>query len=172
MKFARFLYFFATALAALAGSAKAVDQGRLESTVGNLLKEDHYSGRAFDEALSRRVLTNYMDDLDYDHLYLTQADIDGLEAAYAPGLGNEILAGKVEPALKIFDVYRRRVEERVAKIRVLLKEPFDFQGDRSVETSRERSPWPKDDTEADALWRDRIEGELLDESHGGETLAR
>ena len=163
MKFARLFSLFLLAWMPLDGSAKDLDPGQVASTVGHLLKEDHYSGRAFDEGLSRRVLKNYMDDLDYDHLYFTQGDIDSLESAYAPALGNEILAGKVEPALKIFEVYRHRVEDRVAKIRALLKEPFDFKGTRSVETSRERSPWPKDDAEADVLWHDRIEGDLLDE---------
>ncbi len=151
--------------------ARDVDPSQLASTVGHLLKEDHYSGRAFDEELSRRVLRNYMDDLDYDHLYFTQKDMTAVENAYAPGLGNEVLAGKLEPAWKIFDVYRRRVEERVAKVRAVLKETFDFHGNGTVETSRERSPWPKDDAEADAVWHARIEGELLDEKLSGHTLA-
>jgi len=163
MKFARLFCLFLLAWAPLEGSARDVDSGQVVSTVGHLLKEDHYSGRAFDEALSRRVLRNYMDDLDYDHLYFTQGDIEALESACAPSLGSEVLSGKIDPAFKIFEVYRHRVEERVAKIRAVLKETFDFQGSGSVEASREHSPWPKDDAEADVLWHDRIEGDLLDE---------
>ncbi len=171
MKSVRFFLRFAACLFLLVlgqadGLAREVDQGRLESTVGHLLKEAHYSGRPFDEAMSRRVLGNYIDDLDFDHLYLTQGDIESLVASYGPTLGNEILAGKTEPPLKIFEVYRARVVERIAKVRALLKQPFDFKGARTVETSREHSPWPKDEAEADALWRDRIEGELLDEKLG------
>ena len=87
MKFARVFCFLVLAWMPAAGGAKEVDQGQLVSTVGHLLKEDHYTGRVFDEELARRVLRNFVDDLDYDHLYLIQPDVDALEAAYAPSLG-------------------------------------------------------------------------------------
>ena len=38
----------------------------------------------------------------------------------------------------------------------------NFSGTGTVEFNRQKSPWPKDAAEADQIWRDRIEGELLD----------
>src|SRR5205823_12966035 len=83
-------------------------------------------------------------------------------AKYATTLDDDIMAGNVEPAVKIFDVYRQRVEDRAGKVKQLLAQAFDFAGTRSVELNRQKSPWPKDAAEADQIWRDRIEGELLD----------
>src|SRR5207245_5073511 len=54
-------------------------------------------------------------------------------------------------------------KERVAKIKELLKQPIDFKSNATVELSRQKSPWPKDEAEADQLWRGRITNELLQE---------
>jgi carboxyl-terminal processing protease len=48
-------------------------------------------------------------------------------------------------------------------VRELLKQPIDFKGDATIELSRQKSPWPKDEAEADQLWRGRINSELLQE---------
>src|SRR5438552_3124342 len=55
------------------------------------------------------------------------------------------------------------MDDRVAKIKELLKQPIDFKGSATVELSRQKSSWPKDDAEADQLWRGRIANELLQE---------
>jgi len=40
---------------------------------------------------------------------------------------------------------------------------IDFKGNVTVELSRQKSSWPKDEAEADQLWRGRITNELLQE---------
>src|SRR6476469_9724799 len=40
---------------------------------------------------------------------------------------------------------------------------MDFKTDDTVLVSRQKAPWPKDEAEADALWHQRIENELLQE---------
>jgi carboxyl-terminal processing protease len=55
------------------------------------------------------------------------------------------------------------VDDRVAKIKELLKQPIDFKSNATVELSRQKSSWPKDEAEADQLWRGRISNELLQE---------
>jgi carboxyl-terminal processing protease len=44
-----------------------------------------------------------------------------------------------------------------------LKQPIDFKSNATVEMNRQKSPWPKDEAEADQLWRGRISNELLQE---------
>ena len=55
------------------------------------------------------------------------------------------------------------MEDRVKKIKELVKQPVDFKSDETVLLSRQKAPWPKDEAEADDLWRQRIENELLQE---------
>jgi carboxyl-terminal processing protease len=139
------------------------DPGQICISVGRLLEQGHYSRHKLDDDLSRRFLKNYLDQLDYNHLFFTQKDADAFEAKYATSLDDDILLGNPNPAFEIWDVYTKRVEDRTAKVKELLKQNFDFKSDRTVELNRQKSPWPKDDTEADQLWRDRIEGEFLQE---------
>ncbi len=135
---------------------------KVAQTVGELLEKAHYSRRRLDDTVSRQFLKNYLERLDYNHLFLTQKDVDGFSAKYATTLDDSIMAGDLDPAVKIYEVYRKRVEDRVVKVKALLGEKFDFSGTRNVEVNRQKSPWPKDAAEADQIWRDRIEGELLD----------
>src|SRR5947207_7826711 len=70
---------------------------------------------------------------------------------------------KQKTAYEIYALYTKRVDDRVAKIKELLKQPIDFKGNATVELSRQKAPWPKDEAEADQLWRGRITNELLQE---------
>jgi len=135
---------------------------KVAQTVGELLEKAHYSRRRLDDSVSRQFLKNFIERLDYNHLFFTQKDVDSFSSKYLTTLDDDIMAGNLDPALKIFEVYRKRVEDRVAKVKGLLATQFDFTGTRTVEFNRQKSPWPKDAAEADQIWRDRIEGELLD----------
>src|SRR4029453_14147721 len=51
----------------------------------------------------------------------------------------------------------------VVKKKERLKQPIDFKSNATVELSRQKSSWPKDEAEADQLWRGRIATERLQE---------
>ncbi len=82
---------------------------------------------------------------------------------YATTLDDDILLGNLQPAHEIFAVFQKRVEDRVKKIKALVKQPMDFKTNETVVLNRQKAPWPKDEAEADDLWRKRIENELLQE---------
>jgi carboxyl-terminal processing protease len=152
-------------LCACAGlQAEEPDPGQIEISVARLLEQGHYSRRRLDEKVAQQLLKNYLEALDYNRVYFTQGDVDGFISKYGSSLDNDILLGNPDPAFKIFKLYRQRVEERIAKAKELLKQDFDFTGNKTVEINRQKAPWPKDEAEADKLWNDRIEGEVLQES--------
>ena len=144
-------------------AAEEPDPGQVEISVGKLLESSHYSRRKLDDNLSKTLLKNYLEELDYNHLFFTQKDVDTFTAKYATTLDDDILLGNPEAAYKIFDVYKKRVEDRVAKVKELLKEQFTFTSDRTIDINRQKAPWPKDEAASDQLWHDRIEGEMLQE---------
>jgi len=168
MKFPRLLRWpLAVLLAALSSACVTADEpdpGQVEISVGRLLEQGHYSRKKLDEKISQLFLKNYLEGLDYTHLYFTQDDVDLFTKRFGTSLSEDVLLGKPDPAFTIFDVYRKRVEDRVAKVKNLLKENFDFASNRTVEINRQKSSWPKNEAEADKLWHDRIEGEMLLES--------
>jgi carboxyl-terminal processing protease len=168
----RLILSLATSLALLApgGGYRAVaadpgpDQGQICISVGRLLEEGHYSRQKIDETVSRRFLANYLDTLDFNHLFFTQADVDTFTAKYATSLGNDVLLGNPDPAFDIYNVYKKRVEDRVAKVKAdLAADKIDFTTNEKLEINRTKAPWPKDDADADRLWNLRIKGEYLQE---------
>src|SRR2546423_9876480 len=132
-------------------------------SVGRLLEEGHYTHQQLNGDVSQKFLKNYLELLDFSHLFFTQKDVDALTAKYGTALGDDVLLGNLKPAYEIYDLYQKRVDERVAKIKELLKEPMDFKTNATVDVRREKAPWPKDEAQANELWRSRIASELLQE---------
>jgi len=126
------------------------------------MEQGHYSRRKLDAEVSRQLLINYLEALDYRRMFFTQKDVDELMAKYGNSLQDDILLGNTKPAVEIFELYKKKVEARIAKIKTWLEtKTFDFTSDRTIQLNRQKAPWPKDDAEADQLWHDWIEYELL-----------
>ena len=141
------------------------DAGQIAVSVAKALEQLHYTRHPLDNMISDRVLHTYLETLDYNKQYFTQQDIDEFTKKYDTEIDDDIWLGDLSPAYVIYDTYQKRVEARVAKIREALKgDKFDFHGHGSIEVSRQKSPWLKDEAEADSFWHDRIENELLSES--------
>lgn len=154
------------ALSACSFPARAeTDPGQIAIAVGKLLEQGHYTRQALDQGMSRQLLKTYTETLDYNHLFFTQKDIAEFEKRYGAVLADELMLGNLQPATAIYDTYKKRVQDRVAKVKdILKKQKFDFTSNRTTEINRSKVPWPKDEADADQLWLARIEGELLAES--------
>ncbi len=150
------------AFAPLSSQAKS-DAEQICVSVGRLLEEGHYTHQPLNDEMSRKFLRTYLELLDFSHLFFTQQDVDALYAKYGTAIDDDVLLGNLKPAHEIYALYMRRVDARVAKIKELLKQPADFKTDETIELSRQKSSWPKDEADADQLWRGRIESELLQE---------
>src|SRR2546430_346359 len=143
--------------------AMAASRETIAMSVGRLLEEGHYTRQKLTEDVSRKFLQTYLEMLDFSHLFFTQKDVDELNAKYGSSMAGDVLLGNLKPAFDIYALYTNRVDDRAAKIKELLKQPIDFKGNATVELSRQKSSWPKDEAEADQLWRGRISNELLQE---------
>ena len=156
-----FAILFASAITA--PPAVAASKETIAMSVGRLLEEGHYTRGKLNEEVSKKFLQTYLELLDFSHLFFTQQDVDALNAKYANSIAGDVLLGNLKPAYEIYDLYAKRVDERVAKVKEQLKQPIDFKANATIELSRQKSPWPKDEAEADQLWRGRITSELLQE---------
>src|SRR5438876_6023568 len=143
--------------------AMAASRETIAMSVGRLLKDSHNTRKRLHEDVSTKFLQTYLEMLDFSHLFYTQKDVDELNAKYGSSMAEDVLLGTLKPAYDIYALYTKRVDDRVAKIKELLKQPIDFKGSATVELSRQKAPWPKDEAEADQLWRGRITNELLQE---------
>ncbi|HEX7861534.1 MAG TPA: carboxy terminal-processing peptidase [Verrucomicrobiae bacterium] len=138
-----------------------IQAGRVASIVGNILEGHHFKRAKFDDITSSAFLTNYLNALDYNHMFFLQSDIDNFKAKYGTKLDDLTKSQSVSAAFQIFDIYLERLEERNILVQKLLDQEFDFSEEESFVLARNKEPWPKDDAESAKLWRQRIKYELL-----------
>lgn len=163
--------YFSPVAAVLAAFALSTPQARAETNFGQvamhvayMLQNHHYSKQDFDDKVSGEMLHNYLNMLDFKHIFFTQKDVDDFKGKYDTTLDDHVLMRNISPALEIYEVYKERVKERVDFLkRALETHTFAFDSKRSVEIKRDKAPWPKDKAEQDKLWLDIIEDNLLAE---------
>lgn len=145
------------------GAASETDPGQIAISVARWLEQGHYTRQKLDEATSQKFLQTYLTMLDYNKLYFTQKDVDEFTNKYGATLGDYVLRGDVSPAREIFGRFKDRVENRIPSNKALAQKDYKFDSNRTVEINRQDAAWPKDQADADRIWQDRIEAELLKE---------
>jgi carboxyl-terminal processing protease len=158
------LFLAAAGLQSLFGAqTKEPDPVQLTIAVASVFEQLHYTKQRIDKPFSRKVLRNYLDSLDHNHLFFSKEDVDGFTAKWAEALDVEILFGRLNAAREIHEVYRKRIEEYVAFAKTALAEEPKLDSDRTIEVNRQKAPWPAAGEEARKLWRDRLDSELIQE---------
>src|SRR5205809_805721 len=128
----RFRSFAAMAAISLAGLASTpalpakTDLDNVCVSVGRLLEEGHYTHKQLNDDLSGKILRSYLELLDFSHLFFTQEDVNAITEKYGASLDDDILLGNLKPAYEIYDLYQKRVDERVAKVKEFLKQQVDL----------------------------------------------
>jgi carboxyl-terminal processing protease len=78
----------------------------------------------------------------------------------------------MDPAVEIYDVFRKRVAERVKHAEELLAGDFDLTGDETVMLSRKNARWPQNEADARKVWANQIKEAVLSETLRRETLTK
>src|SRR5947199_76690 len=152
-RFRSFAAMAAISLAGLASTPALPAKTELDNvcvSVGRLLEEGHYTHKQLNDDLSGKILRSYLELLDFSHLFFTQEDVNAITEKYGASLDDDILLGNLKPAYEIYDLYQKRVDERVAKVKEFLKQQVDFKTDGKIDFRREKSPGPKN--AADGRW--------------------
>ena len=156
-------------------SLSLAEMGPIAATVGRILEQGHFLRLSLNDpnpphdpatsalSMTQRILKNYLQFLDYNHLYFTQDDIKEFQEKYETSMSADLLRGDLTNAKMIYDRFRQRVEERVAKNKIIAAAKHDFSSNRTVEMNRQKADWPLNELAADQLWHDRVEAELLQE---------
>src|SRR6266850_823301 len=140
-RFQRSLALCAIVLAAAVAAPPAIATSRetIAMSVGRLLEEGHYTRQKLSEDVSKKFLQTYLELLDFSHLFFTQEDVDALNAKYGSSMAGDILLGTLKPAYDIYALYTKRVDDRVAKIKELMKQKPISSGAAVLQTSCCRS---------------------------------
>lgn len=136
----------------------------IAAAVASAIQHGHYTPPPIDDAFSARWFDRYLDNLDPNRLYFTQADVQRLRAAYRTRLDDDILSPRptLAAAWDIHKVYVQRVSERVSYALSLIDRggiTFD-DPDRTFTLDRSEADWPSR-SGLDAVWKDRVAEQIL-----------
>lgn len=167
LKFASLCLLLATVSPALAFEAgtppdlkplpQQVQAARLTS---EFLSRFHYKPVPLNDALSAKIMDRFIKSLDPDRLIFLKSDIDGFMADKTK-IDDAIKQENLSIPFSIFNVYEKRITDRMAYARSLLNTKFDFNEQESYPLMRDKAPWPATDEESKDLWRKRVKNDWL-----------
>src|SRR5699024_2784347 len=120
----------------------------------------HYDRLPIDNALSERIYTLYLKALDPQKTFFIQSDIDHFET-YRFKFDDFVNRSKLDVPYEMYALLLERMDEQYALVSELLAEDYDFNVDRSIVVQRKNEAYPKDKAELRALWKDRLQNELI-----------
>lgn len=130
-------------------------------TVVFLLENFHYSQKFISQSQAEELLEGFMEDLDYNHVFFLKKDRDEVINKHADRLERSLRRGELNAAYEIYEIYEKRVLERITWVLDRLTREFDFTQDTEYVVDREEFPWLTSQAEADQLWENRLKYELL-----------
>ncbi|ROT95781.1 tail-specific protease [Marinobacter sp. R17] len=148
-----------------------IDQARANILIARQLQFTHFLDQRIDSDLSKRVFDAYLDHLDGQHVYFLQSDIDRF-APWRTKLDSALKTGQLEPAFQIYNLFEKRVIERLDYALKLIDDgvdQFDFSKDEELKLDRSDDPWAKSKDELDAIWKRRIKNAVLAQRLNGKS---
>lgn len=162
----------------LTASATAVDQDisrpvvalkpNLQQAIASvnivqMLSKNHYRKVNLGHESSEKVFERYLSRLDPNHSFFIQQDIDSFFPLRTE-LNNALKSGDLKPAFHIFNVYRKRGEERGRYMLDQLKAGLggiNFKVSEELLVNRKDEPWLKNKNEQHELWRKQLKDNVL-----------
>jgi len=132
----------------------------VDQAIAAQLERYHYGDRTLDDKQSALILDQYLQDMDPNKSYFLQSDVDSF-APYRDKLDDAIRAGNVKPAFDIYNVYQKRVDQRIQYALKLLDHEPDLTVKESYVFDRSKGPWAKDPAELDDVWRKRVKNDVI-----------
>ncbi len=128
--------------------------------VATLMQRYHYKKIKLDDSLSVDIFNRYIKSLDYNKMIFYKSDIENF-AKQKYLFDDYIRKGKLDEAYKIFNVFYKRLRDRVKYANKVLDKGFNFNINEYYIFKRDSADWPKDLKEMNDLWRKRLKYDAL-----------
>ncbi|PWJ59438.1 carboxyl-terminal processing protease [Dyadobacter jejuensis] len=138
-------------------------QFKAEELTTRILANYHYRKIQLNDSLSSAMFDRFIEGIDPNKLYYQASDLAAFEQ-YRNSFDDYLQRRELAVPFKIYNVFRKRYQERSDYIHTLLesKNPFDFNENESIDTDREKAQWAKNTKELDDTWRKYLKSEALD----------
>ena len=128
---------------------------KILQNVGIVLEQGHYNPKKIDDKFSQEVLKKFEEDLDPDKYIFLQKDIDAFKK-YENRIDDEIHGAPIQSFYAVSDTYLKRIDEVAASYKEILKHPFDFTKDESLQTDGDKRNYPNSIAERNDYGRKRL----------------
>lgn len=160
--------FIAIALLLSAGVIFSAYKANTEDTKNELLIQlivqslnaNHYDPYEVNDDFSERVYSLYLERLDYNKRFLTQADVKQLDS-YQRSIDDQVLASNYEFFDLSADLFEMRMEKVKSYYKEILLQPFDFTVDEEINLDNEELEWAKNEAELRERWRKLLKYQVL-----------
>jgi carboxyl-terminal processing protease len=125
-----------------------------------VLTRYHFKEFEINDSLSNVIFDRYLSSLDHGKNYFLASDIAKFSSAQNK-LDDNLLSGDVQFYYDVFNLYLKRLNERIAFVDKLLEQEFEYTIDENYEFNRDKSDWVKDENELNELWRKRLKNDAL-----------
>jgi carboxyl-terminal processing protease len=150
-------------MAVIVGAQAPVPQPEDQETariVVELLEHGHMAHPHINDEIAKKWCDNFIKELDPGKYYFLKADVDEFRKE-ATDLDDQVKAGNIDFARKVFDRYLMRHDERYDTLVELLKQKPDFTVDEYLSDDSEKIDYPVDQAEARERLRKKVKFDLL-----------
>lgn len=148
------------------------EQQQAAQDIVERLNYGHYRQVELDDRLSEEIYSHFLGQLDSNKAYFTRPEIAVFDQ-YKTRLDDDLKAGNLKAAFEIYNLYQKKVLDRISYQLNLLDSFSDDHAFTSKETlliDREALNWAENESELDNLWHKRVENSLLSLKLSGKTL--
>ncbi|MDR0340244.1 MAG: PDZ domain-containing protein, partial [Puniceicoccales bacterium] len=123
----------------------------------------HYDRKPISAISHGKILDAYLEDLDPQHMFFLQSDVDNIHSRYDLTLDIFLNSGSLKPGFSIYELFRERANGRLEWVDQLLQSELNIADEEYFEPDRKGALWPVGVGELDEIWRQRLEFDLLNE---------
>lgn len=153
------LLFVATTLVASQLTPKKEDSD-IARMVVQMIERDHMSRHRIDDEISAKLVDKYVKEFDPQKLYFLQSDIDNMDQ-WKTQLDDQLKVGNLDFAFQTFDLFLKRLDERIEYAQAAIDLTHDFNVDEEMVIDAKNLPYSQSVDELNDRWRKRIKYELL-----------
>ncbi|MDN5284465.1 MAG: tail-specific protease [Mucilaginibacter sp.] len=128
--------------------------------IASLISDYNYKKVDLNDSVSAIIFDRYIKSLDENHSYFLASDVKDFEK-YKTVLDDDLKSGNLNDAFYIFNVFQKRYIEHVNYSLAQLNNNFDFDKNETFVYDRDKLPWPANQADMDAMWKQRVKYDLL-----------
>ncbi|HRO43863.1 MAG TPA: carboxy terminal-processing peptidase [Flavipsychrobacter sp.] len=129
-------------------------------TVMKAVRDGHFSPRAVDDSLSYKVYHKILNSLDYDKKFFSAEDIAKL-SPYEYKIDDQINESSTEFFDQLDQLFTKRINDVEGYYTEILKQPFTFTDNDSIQLTGDNIPYAANDTELKARWNQYLKYRVL-----------